>query len=121
MVAPYVLISFCTPTEGLRSSFRLPRRVTDNREQSDVATSFDRQRNAGDQICHIGRQKQRGGPSTQSSAGVRAALSMMEGWRARVITIDKLREVWSHLSSDEKKLFDVVARAYPRSGYSQKA
>jgi DNA topoisomerase III len=27
-------------------------------------------------------------------------------------TIDKLREVWPRLSSDEKKLFDVVARAY---------
>jgi DNA topoisomerase-3 len=29
-----------------------------------------------------------------------------------VNTIDKLREVWARLSSDEKKLFDVVARAY---------
>src|SRR4051794_40162518 len=29
-----------------------------------------------------------------------------------VNTIDKLREVWPRLSSDEKKLFDVVARAY---------
>ena len=29
-----------------------------------------------------------------------------------VNTIDKLPEVWSRLSSDEKKLFDVVARAY---------
>jgi DNA topoisomerase III len=29
-----------------------------------------------------------------------------------VNTIDKLREVWPHLSSDEKKLFDVIARAY---------
>jgi DNA topoisomerase III len=27
-------------------------------------------------------------------------------------TIDKLREIWSRLSSDEKKLFDVIARAY---------
>jgi DNA topoisomerase-3 len=27
-------------------------------------------------------------------------------------TIDKLREVWPHLSPDEKKLFDVIARAY---------
>ena len=27
-------------------------------------------------------------------------------------TIDKLREVWPRLSSDEKKLFDVIARAY---------
>ena len=29
-----------------------------------------------------------------------------------VNTIDKLREVWPRLSSDEKKLLDVVARAY---------
>src|SRR5271155_1569035 len=29
-----------------------------------------------------------------------------------VNTIDKLREVWPRLSSDEKKLFDVVARGY---------
>jgi DNA topoisomerase-3 len=29
-----------------------------------------------------------------------------------VNTIDKLREVWPRLSADEKKLFDVVARAY---------
>ena len=29
-----------------------------------------------------------------------------------VNTIDKLREVWPHLSSDEKKMFDVIARAY---------
>jgi len=29
-----------------------------------------------------------------------------------VNTIDKLREIWPRLSSDEKKLFDVVARAY---------
>jgi DNA topoisomerase-3 len=29
-----------------------------------------------------------------------------------VNTIDKLREVWPCLSSDEKKLFDVIARAY---------
>ena len=29
-----------------------------------------------------------------------------------VNTIDKLREIWPHLSSDEKKLFDVIARAY---------
>ena len=29
-----------------------------------------------------------------------------------VNTIDKLREVWPRLSSDEKKLFDVIARAY---------
>src|SRR5271166_4182883 len=29
-----------------------------------------------------------------------------------VNTIGKLREVWPHLSSDEKKLFDVIARAY---------
>jgi DNA topoisomerase-3 len=29
-----------------------------------------------------------------------------------VNTIDKLPEVWPHLSSDEKKLFDVIARAY---------
>jgi DNA topoisomerase-3 len=27
-------------------------------------------------------------------------------------TIDKLPEVWPCLSSDEKKLFDVIARAY---------
>src|SRR5882757_5915349 len=27
-------------------------------------------------------------------------------------TIDKLREVWTRLSSDERKLFDVIARAY---------
>jgi DNA topoisomerase III len=27
-------------------------------------------------------------------------------------TIDKLRELWPRLSSDEKKLFDVIARAY---------
>jgi len=27
-------------------------------------------------------------------------------------TIDKLREIWPRLSSDEKKLFDVIARAY---------
>ena len=27
-------------------------------------------------------------------------------------TIDKLREVWPRLSADEKKLFDVIARAY---------
>src|SRR5208283_6109685 len=26
--------------------------------------------------------------------------------------IDKLRDIWPRLSSDEKKLFDVVARAY---------
>jgi DNA topoisomerase-3 len=29
-----------------------------------------------------------------------------------VNTIDKLREVWPRLSSDEKELFDVIARAY---------
>jgi DNA topoisomerase-3 len=29
-----------------------------------------------------------------------------------VNTIDKLPEVWPRLSSDEKKLFDVIARAY---------
>jgi hypothetical protein len=29
-----------------------------------------------------------------------------------VNTIDKLREAWPRLSSDEKKLFDVIARAY---------
>src|SRR5258707_697090 len=29
-----------------------------------------------------------------------------------VNTIDKLREVWPRLSSDEKKLYDVIARAY---------
>jgi DNA topoisomerase III len=29
-----------------------------------------------------------------------------------VNTIDKLREVWPRLSADEKKLFDVIARAY---------
>jgi len=29
-----------------------------------------------------------------------------------VNTIDELREVWPRLSSDEKKLFDVIARAY---------
>jgi DNA topoisomerase-3 len=29
-----------------------------------------------------------------------------------VNTIDKLREVWPRLSSDEKKLFDVISRAY---------
>ena len=29
-----------------------------------------------------------------------------------VNTIDKLREVWPRLSSDEQKLFDVIARAY---------
>jgi DNA topoisomerase-3 len=29
-----------------------------------------------------------------------------------VNTIDKLREVWPRLSSDEKKLFDVIARTY---------
>jgi DNA topoisomerase-3 len=29
-----------------------------------------------------------------------------------VNTVDDLREVWPHLSSDEKKLFDVIARAY---------
>src|SRR5712672_529570 len=29
-----------------------------------------------------------------------------------VNSIDKLREVWPRLSSDEKKLFDVIARAY---------
>jgi DNA topoisomerase-3 len=29
-----------------------------------------------------------------------------------VNTIDKLREIWPRLSSDEKKLFDVIARAY---------
>jgi DNA topoisomerase-3 len=29
-----------------------------------------------------------------------------------VNTIDRLREVWPRLSSDEKKLFDVIARAY---------
>src|SRR5437660_1825330 len=29
-----------------------------------------------------------------------------------VNTVDKLREVWPRLSSDEKKLFDVIARAY---------
>ena len=29
-----------------------------------------------------------------------------------VNTIDKLREVWPRLSSDERKLFDVIARAY---------
>jgi DNA topoisomerase-3 len=29
-----------------------------------------------------------------------------------VNTIDKLREVWPRMSSDEKKLFDVIARAY---------
>jgi DNA topoisomerase III len=28
-------------------------------------------------------------------------------------TIDKLPEVWPRLSFDEKKLFDVIARAYP--------
>jgi DNA topoisomerase III len=27
-------------------------------------------------------------------------------------TVDNLREVWPRLSSDEKKLFDVIARAY---------
>jgi hypothetical protein len=32
--------SFCAPTDGLQSSFRLPRRVTDYREQSDVAKSL---------------------------------------------------------------------------------
>ena len=32
-----------------------------------------------------------------------------------VNTIDKLQEVWPRLSSDEKKLFDVIARAYPNS------
>src|SRR5437588_5070952 len=30
-----------------------------------------------------------------------------------VNTIDKLREIWPRLSCDEKKLFDVIARAYP--------
>ena len=29
-----------------------------------------------------------------------------------VNTVDNLREVWPHLSVDEKKLFDVIARAY---------
>jgi DNA topoisomerase-3 len=29
-----------------------------------------------------------------------------------VNTVDKLREVWPRLSSDEKELFDVIARAY---------
>jgi DNA topoisomerase III len=29
-----------------------------------------------------------------------------------VNTVDDLRKVWPHLSSDEKKLFDVIARAY---------
>ena len=29
-----------------------------------------------------------------------------------VDTIDNLREVWPRLSSDEKKLFDVIARTY---------
>jgi DNA topoisomerase III len=29
-----------------------------------------------------------------------------------VNTVDNLREVWPRLSSDEKKLFDVIARAY---------
>jgi DNA topoisomerase-3 len=29
-----------------------------------------------------------------------------------VNTVDNLREVWARLSSDEKKLFDVIARAY---------
>ena len=29
-----------------------------------------------------------------------------------VNTVDKLREVWPHLSSDEKNLFDVIVRAY---------
>ena len=29
-----------------------------------------------------------------------------------VNTVDELREIWSRLSIDEKKLFDVVARAY---------
>jgi DNA topoisomerase-3 len=29
-----------------------------------------------------------------------------------VNTIDKLREVWPRLTTDEKKLFDVIARAY---------
>jgi hypothetical protein len=33
-------VSFCTPTEGLQSSFRLPRRVPNDREQSDVAKSL---------------------------------------------------------------------------------
>src|SRR5437588_3927179 len=32
---------------------------------------------------------------------------------ANVNTIDKLREVWPRLSSEERKLFDVIARAYP--------
>jgi DNA topoisomerase III len=29
-----------------------------------------------------------------------------------VNTVDNLREVWPRLSVDEKKLFDVIARAY---------
>jgi DNA topoisomerase-3 len=32
--------------------------------------------------------------------------------RKRLNTIDRLPEVWPRLSSDEKKLFDVIARAY---------
>ena len=32
--------------------------------------------------------------------------------RAQVNTVGELREVWPRLSSDEKKLFDVIARAY---------
>ena len=38
-----------------------------------------------------------------------------------VNTIDKLREVWPRLSSDEKKLFDVIARAYPVASPSTSA
>ena len=38
--AGVIAFSFCTPTDGLQSSFRLPRRVTDNREQSDVVKSL---------------------------------------------------------------------------------
>jgi DNA topoisomerase-3 len=30
----------------------------------------------------------------------------------RQATIDKLRDVWPRLSPDERKLFDVIARAY---------
>ena len=29
-----------------------------------------------------------------------------------VNTVDDLREIWPHLSTDEEKLFDVIARAY---------
>jgi DNA topoisomerase-3 len=59
-------------------------------------------------------------PSRRSSAKVRAAPSTTRGWRARAITPSfptstrstNLPEVWPRLSSDEKKLFDVIARAY---------